>query len=98
MNAKIRYLLLANYLNLFAFAFFTPLFALFVTDLNPNPEFVGIAWGVAMYPAALMMLVFGRYEDRIKNKEKIILAGHFFFFSGALSFFFFFFFIDVFSV
>ncbi|OGL25592.1 hypothetical protein A3E49_02240 [Candidatus Saccharibacteria bacterium RIFCSPHIGHO2_12_FULL_49_19] len=86
MNAKIRYLLLANYLNLFAFAFFTPLFALFVTDLNPNPEFVGIAWGVAMYTAALMMLVFGRYEDRIKNKEKLIVAGYFLMAAGALSY------------
>lgn len=27
MNLKLRYLLMANYLNLFAFAFFAPLYA-----------------------------------------------------------------------
>jgi predicted MFS family arabinose efflux permease len=77
VNQKIKYLLFANYLNFFAFAFFTPLFALFVTGLNPNPAVVGIAWGVNMYAAGAMILLFGRYENRIKNQEKLVVTGFF---------------------
>lgn len=86
INTKIRYLLFANYLNLFAFAFFTPLFALFVTKLDPNPAMVGIAWGVNMYAAAGMILLFGRYEDRIKHKETLVVVGYFLMAAGAAAY------------
>jgi len=86
MNSKARILLYANYLNFFGIAFFTPLFALFVADINAGPEMVGIAWAVNMYAAALMIIVFGKYEDHIKNKEKLVVVGYFLMAAGAASY------------
>lgn len=86
INKKIKYLLFAGYLNLFAFAFFTPLFALFVGKLSANPADVGIAWGVNLYAAALMIIISGRYEDRIKSKEKMVVAGYFLMAAGAAAY------------
>jgi predicted MFS family arabinose efflux permease len=86
MNPKARILLYANYLNFFGIAFFTPLFALFVDDIGAGPEMVGIAWAVNMYAAALMIILFGRYEDKIKNKEKVLVVGYFLMAAGAASY------------
>jgi predicted MFS family arabinose efflux permease len=85
-NITIRYLLITNYLNLFAFAFFNPLFALYVLHLGGKPEIVGIAWGVNMYAAALMILLFGRYENQKKNQEKLVVMGYFVLAAGAASY------------
>ena len=86
MNLKTRYLLYANYLNFFGIAFFTPLFALFVDGLGVGQEMVGIAWAVNMYAAALMIILFGKYEDRVKNKELIVVIGYFLMAAGAAAY------------
>jgi len=83
---RIRYLLFANYLNLFAFAFFTPLYALFVTGLGAGPKTVGISAGVAAYATALMILFFGRWENSQKHKEKLIVLGYFWLSAGAVGY------------
>lgn len=86
LNIKIRYLLYASYLNLFSFAFFNPLFALYVIHIGARPEYIGIAWGVNMYAAAAMILLFGKFEDKRKNKEKLVIAGYFILAIGAFSY------------
>ena len=39
-----------------------------------------------MYAAALMIILFGKYEDRIKNKEKLVVIGYFLMAAGAASY------------
>ncbi|MDB5160754.1 MAG: Major facilitator superfamily 1 [Candidatus Saccharibacteria bacterium] len=85
-NTKIRYLLITNYLQLFAFSFFNPLFALYVLHLGAKPEIIGVAWGVNMYAAALTILLFGRYENQNSNKERLVVLGYFVLAAGAASF------------
>lgn len=87
-NFKVRYLLFANYLNLFAFAFFTPLFALFVIGLGGNAKIVGLSVGVASYATALMILFFGRWENSRRHKEKLVVLGYFWLSAGAVGYMF----------
>ena len=86
VNFKVRYLLFANYLNLFAFAFFTPLYALFVIGLGGDAKIVGLSAGVAAYATALMILFFGRWENSHKHKEKMVVIGYFWLAAGAVAF------------
>ena len=75
-NVKIKYLLFSNYLSLFSFAFFNPLFAIYVVDKGMQPEQVGLALGINMYVAALIILFIGKYQDRRKNKIIPIAIGY----------------------
>ncbi len=85
-NKKIRYLLLANYLNLFAFSFYLPLFALFVIGLGGDAKIIGLSAGATAYTTAIMILIFGRWENSRKHKEKMIVVGYFWLAFGALGF------------
>lgn len=87
-NPKIKYLLLANYINLFGFAFFAPLYALFVTELGASPQVVGLSAGIGIYASALMILFFGKLENAQKNKEKMVVLGFFWLAFAAASYMF----------
>ena len=86
LNLKIRYLLISNYLNLFAFSFFSPLYALFVVGLGGNAKIVGLSAGVGAYATALMILLFGRFENTRRHKEKLVVLGYFWLAAGAASY------------
>ena len=86
LNLRIRYLLFANYLNLFAFAFFTPLYAIFVLGLGGNAKTVGLTSGVGAYAAALMILFIGKWENSQKHKERLVVTGFFWLAVGAVAY------------
>jgi len=86
VNLKVRYLLFANYLNLFAFAFFTPLYAIFVLRLGGDAKTVGLTSGLGTYAAALMILFFGKWENSQKHQEKLVVLGFFWLSIGALGY------------
>lgn len=73
-------------MNNFAFSFFTPVFALFVTGIDKNPAMAGIAWSVNMFVLATLILVFGRYENKLKHHEKLVVWGYLLMAAGALSY------------
>ena len=86
LNSKIRYLLFANYLNIFAYAIFGPLFAIFVLNIGGDSKTVGLAAGVQAYAAALMILFFGKWENSNKHKEKLVVLGFFWMAFGAVGY------------
>jgi MFS family permease len=86
VNKKIKILLAAQFVNNFAFAFFTPVFALFVGKINSDPAMAGIAWSVNMFVLASLILVFGRYENKLKHHEKMVVLGYLLMAVGALSY------------
>lgn len=85
-NTKIKLLLIANFVNNFAYSFFPPLFALFVAKIDASPAMVGIAWGVNMFTIGVMILLFGRYENKIQNQDKLMIYGYVLMAAGALSY------------
>ncbi len=83
---RVRYLLFANYLNLFAFAFFTPLYALFVLNIGGDAKTVGLTSGLGTYAAALMILFFGKWENSQKHQERLVVIGFFWLAVGAAAY------------
>lgn len=86
VNIKIKILLASQFVNNFALAFFTPVFALFVVKFDPNPAMAGIAWSVNMFVLATLILIFGKYENKLKNHAKLVVAGYLLMAVGALSY------------
>jgi len=86
VNTKIKILLAANFVNNFAFSFFQPLFALFVAKLDPNPAMAGIAWSVNMFVLAVLILIFGKFENKLQHHEKLVVLGYLLMSVGALSY------------
>ena len=86
VNRKIKILLAANFMNNFGFSFLTPVFALFVSRIDPNPAMAGIAWSVNMLVLATMILIFGKYENKLIHHEKLIVLGYMLMSIGALSY------------
>lgn len=86
VNTKIKTLLASQFVNNFGFSFFQPVFALFVAKLDPNPAMAGIAWSVNMLVLAIMILIFGKYENKLEHHEKLVVAGYLLMAVGALSY------------
>lgn len=83
---RLRYLLFANYLNLFGFFLFSPLYALFATGIGAKPQLVGLFYAVNTLASACMIFAFGRVEDKIKDKRKFVVFGYFWLSAAAFSF------------
>ena len=86
MKSEIKILLIASYLNVFAYGLFSPLYAVFVQGFDENLLTISNSLGVYALFQGLVMMIFGRIEDRFKNKRPIVVLGYFLLSLGALSF------------
>lgn len=86
MKKQIRILLFCSYLNVFAYALFSPLYAVFVQKFDTNLLVISASWGVYALFQGVVMIIFGKVEDRLKDKRPMIVAGYFLLAVGALSF------------
>jgi MFS family permease len=85
-SSQRRFLLFSNYLNLFGFSLFAPLYALFATGVGAKPQLVGLSYAVNTLASAIMILTLGRLEDRVRNKRTLVVVGYFWLAAGAFSF------------
>lgn len=86
MRKQIKILLLCSYLNVFAYALFSPLYAIFVQKLDSNLFVISSSWGVYALFQGVVMIIFGKVEDRLTDKRPMIVAGYFLLAIGAVSF------------
>lgn len=86
MKSGIKILLLANFINIFGYAFFAPLYAIFAQKINASILVIASSWGVYTITTGLLMLIIGRIENNIPNKKYLIILGYFILSFGALSF------------
>jgi MFS family permease len=86
VSLRLKYLLFANYLNLFGFFLFSPLYALFATGIGAKPQLVGLSYAVNTLAAACMIFLFGRVEDRTPDKRRYVVLGYFWLSAAAFSF------------
>lgn len=83
-----KILLWSNYLSNFGYSLFFPLYAVFASQINANIFVIASSWAVYTITAGIMILLFGRVEDRIKNKPLMVFAGYLLLACGALGFLF----------
>lgn len=83
MKASLRILLVSNYLNIFAYSLFFPIYAIFVQDITPNVLVISSSLGWYTIVTGITVLVSGKFEDLIKRKEIMIILGYFILVYGA---------------
>src|SRR3989338_364713 len=88
MKLELRLLLLSNYLNFFGSGLFLHLYAVFVQSMGGNIFHAGASFGTYTLTAGLVTFIFGKLEDKILDKRKMLCLGYFFVAIGASSYLF----------
>lgn len=75
-NRPIRILLATNALILATGALIGPIYALFVEEIGGDLLGAGLSAAVFSLTAGIVTLVSGRYSDKVKENELIVVAGY----------------------
>lgn len=75
-NKALRVLLVTNALVLFAGAMFGPIYALFVERIGGDLLDASLTGAIYLLAAGLTTLVAGRYADKVKRPELIVISGY----------------------
>ncbi len=75
-NKAIKILLVTNSMVLMAGAMLGPIYALFVKDVGGDLLDASIAGAIFAFFAGITTLISGRYSDKIKENELIIVLGY----------------------
>lgn len=75
-NRAITILLATNALILFAGAMFGPIYALFVEEIGGDLMDAGLTVGIFAFTAGVVVLLSGRFSDKIKERELVVVAGY----------------------
>lgn len=75
-NKQINILLITNALILIAVAMLGPIYALFVEKVGGDLLDASYAFAVYAFAAAITTLVSGRFADKLKENELIIILGY----------------------
>lgn len=75
-NRALKILLLTNAVILMAVAMLGPIYALFVKEIGGDLLDASYAVGALAMAAAITTLVSGKYSDKIKENELIVVAGY----------------------
>ena len=76
LNRAARILLGTNAMILLAGAMLGPIYALFVEDIGGDLLDASIAWAVFALAAGFTTLITGKYADKIKESELILVLGY----------------------
>lgn len=77
MNDALRYLLFISGIFMFAFAMFSPIYAIFVERVGGGIEVAANSWAIFGVVAGLLTFLFSRYENRMKETELAIAWSQF---------------------
>jgi predicted MFS family arabinose efflux permease len=77
LNKALRVMLFTNSLILLSGAMLAPIYALFVEKVGGSLLDASILGGVFAVTAGLTTLIAGRYADKIKQNELIVVIGYF---------------------
>ena len=75
-NRALKILLVTDSLILFSNAMMGPIYALFVQKIGGDLLDASITWAIFTGVTGLVTLISGRYVDKIKENELIIVAGY----------------------
>jgi len=75
-NRPLKILLATNSMILFAAAMIGPIYALFVQKIGGDLLDASFAGGLFALAAGITVLVFGKFSDKIKENELIVVVGY----------------------
>ena len=76
LNKPLRILLATNSMILFATAMLGPIYALFVEKVGGSLLDAGFAGGVFALAAGVTVIISGKYSDKIKESELVVVFGY----------------------
>ena len=76
MNRVLRILLGAEGFSILAAGMFGPIYAIFVENIGGDILEAGGAYALFCLAAGILMFLMGRWEDRVKHKEKLVIIGY----------------------
>jgi len=76
MNKSLKTLFLFNGIFVFAGSLLGPLYALYVANIGKSVLVVSTSWSVYLASATLCTLILSKYGDRVKEKERLLMAGY----------------------
>ncbi len=76
LNKALRILLVTNGMILMAGAMLGPIYALFVEKVGGDLMDASIAGGIYAFTAGAVTLASGKYSDRVKENELIVVLGY----------------------
>ena len=85
-NKALRILLITDGLILLAGAMLGPIYALFIEKVGGDLLDASFAFGVFALVASITTLISGRFSDKLKEKESILILGYFIMGMGFLGY------------
>lgn len=76
MKLSLRVLLVSNFLNTLSNALFFPLYAVYVEKIDSSVLAISGTLGWYTFLIGVTILLAGKYEDKLKNKELVIVIGY----------------------
>ncbi len=76
MRKKLKILLLASALLMLAGGLFGPIYAVFVEQIGGDLLTAGGAYAAFAIASGVLIFFISRWEDHVKHKEKLIIAGY----------------------
>ena len=76
INKSLRLLFLSNSLLVFASALLGPLYAIFVTEIDEKILSISFSWFAFLASSIFFTYLVGKYGDKIKEKEYLLLGGY----------------------
>lgn len=76
LNRSLRILIMANTILVFVFGLFVPFYAVFIEQIGGNIATAGLTWALFMIVAGILILLFSRWEMRVKEQELLLATGY----------------------
>ena len=76
MRKELKILLTTNALFVLAAGLFGPIYAVFVEEIGGDLLTAGSAYAAFAIAAGVLILIIGRWEDRVKHQEKLVMLGY----------------------
>jgi MFS family permease len=77
LNRSLRILIALNVVFTFIVGVFAPFYAIFVQNIGGTVAFAGISWGLFTIVSGVLMLLFVRWELRVREQELLLALGYF---------------------
>lgn len=76
LNRSLRILVTLSVLMSFVIGMFSPFYAIFVQKIGGDISFAGISWAVFEIVCGVLMLLFTKWEMRVREQELLLALGY----------------------
>lgn len=77
LNRSLRTLIVLNTVFTFVVGIFAPFYAIFVKDIGGDIAFAGMSWALFTIISGVLMLLFIKWELRVREQELLLALGYF---------------------